>query len=112
MLGRWQVSVIAVLTALLLALPYVLEWIDEPFYLSLAARIMIFAIAAVSLDLILGFGGMVRGLCVVEKLWLLIWVGIARLHCGHCECVSCRGGSGGCQSRGIHRGVVMECLWG
>lgn len=32
---------------------------DQPFYLSLFARVMIFALAAVSLDLILGFGGMV-----------------------------------------------------
>ena len=32
---------------------------NEPFYLDLFRRIMIFAIAAVSLDLILGFGGMV-----------------------------------------------------
>ncbi len=33
--------------------------IDEPFYLTLFARVMIFAIAAVSLDLIMGYGGMV-----------------------------------------------------
>ena len=32
---------------------------DQPFYIDLIARIMIFAIAAVSLDLILGHGGMV-----------------------------------------------------
>ena len=32
---------------------------DQPFYMDLIARIMIFAIAAVSLDLILGHGGMV-----------------------------------------------------
>ena len=32
---------------------------DQPFYMALIARIMIFAIAAVSLDLILGHGGMV-----------------------------------------------------
>ena len=32
---------------------------NQPFYLDLFRRIMIFAIAAVSLDLILGFGGMV-----------------------------------------------------
>jgi len=32
---------------------------DQPFYMDLIARIMIFAIAAVSLDLILGYGGMV-----------------------------------------------------
>ena len=33
--------------------------LNEPFYLDLVRRIMIFAIAAVSLDLILGYGGMV-----------------------------------------------------
>jgi branched-chain amino acid transport system permease protein len=32
---------------------------DQPFYLDLFRRMMIFAIAAVSLDLILGYGGMV-----------------------------------------------------
>ena len=31
----------------------------DPFYLTLLGRIMIFAIAALSLDLILGFGGMI-----------------------------------------------------
>jgi branched-chain amino acid transport system permease protein len=45
--------------ALLAALPLIADLIDEPFYLRLFTRIMIFAIAAVSLDLILGFGGMV-----------------------------------------------------
>ncbi len=59
MLGRWQISVVASLAVLLLVLPPVVTWLDEPFYLSLGARIMIFAIAALSLDLILGFGGMV-----------------------------------------------------
>jgi branched-chain amino acid transport system permease protein len=49
---------IAVLAAFA-AVPPVMGWLDQPFYLDLAARIMIFAIAAVSLDLILGFGGMV-----------------------------------------------------
>jgi branched-chain amino acid transport system permease protein len=33
--------------------------LNQPFYLDLVRRIMIFAIAAVSLDLILGYGGMV-----------------------------------------------------
>jgi branched-chain amino acid transport system permease protein len=32
---------------------------DQPFYLTLFARVMIFALAAVSLDLVLGFGGLV-----------------------------------------------------
>jgi branched-chain amino acid transport system permease protein len=39
--------------------PLVAALADQPFYLDLFRRIMIFAIAAVSLDLILGFGGMV-----------------------------------------------------
>jgi branched-chain amino acid transport system permease protein len=39
--------------------PVAAALLDEPFYLDLVRRIMIFAIAAVSLDLILGFGGMV-----------------------------------------------------
>ena len=45
---------------LVLALvPVVAALASQPFYLDLFRRIMIFAIAAVSLDLILGFGGMV-----------------------------------------------------
>jgi branched-chain amino acid transport system permease protein len=43
----------------LLLVPVVAALADQPFYLDLFRRIMIFAIAAVSLDLILGFGGMV-----------------------------------------------------
>ena len=43
----------------LAAVPPVAALLNQPFYLDLVRRIMIFAIAAVSLDLILGFGGMV-----------------------------------------------------
>ena len=39
--------------------PAVAAVLNQPFYLDLFRRIMIFAIAAVSLDLILGYGGMV-----------------------------------------------------
>jgi branched-chain amino acid transport system permease protein len=39
--------------------PLIAEVLDQPFYVELFRRIMIFAIAAVSLDLILGYGGMV-----------------------------------------------------
>ena len=39
--------------------PAVAAVMNQPFYLDLFRRIMIFAIAAVSLDLILGYGGMV-----------------------------------------------------
>ena len=52
---------VAAITALaLLALvPPVAMAADAPFYVGLFARIMVFAIAAVSLDLILGYGGLV-----------------------------------------------------
>ncbi|HZN99938.1 MAG TPA: branched-chain amino acid ABC transporter permease [Burkholderiales bacterium] len=44
---------------LLLALPPLVVALGQPFYLDLARRIMILAIAAVSLNLILGYGGLV-----------------------------------------------------
>ena len=48
------------LTLLALALvPALAALVNQPFYLDLFRRVMIFAIAAVSLDLILGYGGMV-----------------------------------------------------
>src|SRR5262245_14998794 len=50
----WSVFVV-----LLLALPPVVLALGQPFYIDLVRRIMIFAIAAVSLNLILGYGGMV-----------------------------------------------------
>ena len=43
----------------LAAVPLVAGVVNQPFYLDLFRRIMIFAIAAVSLDIILGYGGMV-----------------------------------------------------
>jgi branched-chain amino acid transport system permease protein len=39
--------------------PLVAEALQQPFYIDLFRRIMIFAMAAISLDLILGYGGMV-----------------------------------------------------
>ena len=54
-----RILVQLILLLLLAAVPPVMTAIDEPFYTSLFTRIMIFAIAAASLDLILGFGGMV-----------------------------------------------------
>jgi branched-chain amino acid transport system permease protein len=50
----WIVAV-----ALLVALPPVMTAIGQTFYIDLVRRIMILAIAAVSLNLILGYGGMV-----------------------------------------------------
>jgi branched-chain amino acid transport system permease protein len=49
----------AVLIALLAALPPVTLALGQGFYIDLVRRIMIFAIAAVSLNLILGYGGLV-----------------------------------------------------
>ena len=44
--------------ALLAALPVLTALADQPFYLTLVTRMLIFAIAALSLDLILGYGAM------------------------------------------------------
>ena len=59
MLNRTKLSVVVAGFAILALLPPFAALIDEPFYLSLFSRIMIFAMAAVSLDLILGYGGMI-----------------------------------------------------
>ncbi|GEO36356.1 branched-chain amino acid ABC transporter permease [Skermanella aerolata] len=45
--------------AFLLALPFLAEAAGKGFYVTLFTRILIFGLAAVSLDLILGYGGMV-----------------------------------------------------
>ena len=45
--------------ALLALVPPIAALVGQPFYVDVFRRIMIFAIAAVSLDLILGYGGMV-----------------------------------------------------
>ncbi len=59
MLSRLKLSVVVAGFVALALVPPIAVAIDEPFYLTLFARIMIFALAAVSLDLILGFGGMI-----------------------------------------------------
>ncbi|MFT5740897.1 MAG: branched-chain amino acid transport system permease protein [Planctomycetota bacterium] len=49
-----------VLLLLILApAPFIFEWINQLFYLDLLSRALILAIAVISLNLILGFGGMV-----------------------------------------------------
>ena len=50
----WSIAVV-----LLLALPPVMTAIGQTYYIDLVRRIMILAIAAVSLNLILGYGGLV-----------------------------------------------------
>ena len=54
-LNRIKIWILVSIGCVLLAMPA----FAEPFYLTLFGRIMIFAIAALSLDLILGFGGMI-----------------------------------------------------
>ena len=54
-LTRIKIWILFSTGCLLLAMPL----FTDPFYLTLLGRIMIFAIAALSLDLILGFGGMI-----------------------------------------------------
>jgi len=53
---RWTPLIGVVLLALI---PPVAGWLDQPYLVSLFNRAVIFAIAVIGLDLILGFGGMV-----------------------------------------------------
>jgi branched-chain amino acid transport system permease protein len=55
--GRTLVAAIGLLALALV--PMIAAALDAPFYTGLFARVMVFAIAAVSLDLILGYGGLV-----------------------------------------------------
>jgi len=50
---------ISIGAAALVALPWLAGVADEPYLVTLFSRILIYALAAVSLDLMLGFGGMV-----------------------------------------------------
>ncbi len=57
-LGAGHVAV-ALLVVAALALPWLLQALGFDYYLSLASRIVVYAIAATSLNLVLGYGGMV-----------------------------------------------------
>jgi len=57
--SRARVLFWSAVVLLLVLLPPVVAALKQPFYLDLVRRVMIFAIAAVSLNLILGYGGMV-----------------------------------------------------
>lgn len=52
---RWAIPVLAALAAL----PWVASGLGGDYYIALASRMLIFALAATSLNLVLGFGGMV-----------------------------------------------------
>ena len=52
-------AALALFTIAVLALPWLLRMFGLDFYLSLASRIIVYAIAATSLNLVLGYGGLV-----------------------------------------------------
>jgi len=56
---RTRLILLVVGLALLALVPPGAAYFDQPFYVDLLRRVMIFAIAALSLNLILGYGGMV-----------------------------------------------------
>jgi branched-chain amino acid transport system permease protein len=49
----------AVALAALAALPWLAQMLDQSFYVSFASRVLIFALVATSLNLVVGFGGMI-----------------------------------------------------
>jgi branched-chain amino acid transport system permease protein len=57
--GRSGAALLACGLAVLILGPLVAQYLGEPFYIRLFTRIAVMAIAAISLDLILGYGGMV-----------------------------------------------------
>ncbi len=59
MLSKLKLSILIGSFLILAALPMITEAIDEPFYIDLMARVMIFSVAAMSLDFILGYGAMI-----------------------------------------------------
>ena len=86
--------VAAVLLVLLGLVPIAAQAISEPFYITLMARVLIFALAASGLNLVLGYGGMVSfghalyvglgayvvGICAAHGLtngWLHLFVTLA-----------------------------------
>ncbi|HET9735415.1 MAG TPA: branched-chain amino acid ABC transporter permease [Burkholderiales bacterium] len=56
---RPRTLILGACVLLLLAVPPLATWIGQPYYIELLRRVMIFGIAAVSLNLILGYGGLV-----------------------------------------------------
>ncbi|HUQ24925.1 MAG TPA: branched-chain amino acid ABC transporter permease [Burkholderiales bacterium] len=47
------------IAVVLVLFPLAMLWLDQLFYVSFASRVMIYAIAATSLNLVLGYGGMI-----------------------------------------------------
>jgi branched-chain amino acid transport system permease protein len=59
-LQRWrQPAALLLMAAAALALPWIAQAVGASFYISFAGRVLVYAIAATSLNLVLGYGGMV-----------------------------------------------------
>jgi branched-chain amino acid transport system permease protein len=56
---RARTLILAACVLLLAVAPPMTMWLEQPYYIELLRRVMIFAIAATSLNLILGYGGLV-----------------------------------------------------
>ena len=56
---RARTLILGACVLVLLAVPPLATWVGQAYYIDLVRRVMIFAIAAVSLNLILGYGGLV-----------------------------------------------------
>ncbi|MEW6643729.1 MAG: branched-chain amino acid ABC transporter permease [Pseudomonadota bacterium] len=54
-----DLAAIALLVALLALVPLAASWLGNPFLIKIGTRIVVFSIAAVALNLVLGFGGLV-----------------------------------------------------
>ena len=57
--AAWRAGFLAVAGAVLLAFPMIATWSGNPFWVDVVIRILIFSIAALSLDFILGYAGLV-----------------------------------------------------
>src|SRR5690606_35247945 len=53
---RWSLPVLFIVLA---AIPFVAQALDEPFYVTFFARVLIYALAACALNIVLGFAGLV-----------------------------------------------------
>jgi len=57
--GPREWASLGVIALLAILVPLASVWWEEPYYLNLVTRIMVFALAAIGLNLALGFGGMI-----------------------------------------------------
>jgi branched-chain amino acid transport system permease protein len=57
--AAWRAGFVATAAAFLFAFPMIAIWTGNPFWIDVVVRILIFSIAALSLDFILGYAGLV-----------------------------------------------------